>query len=99
MSAQPSVGSWLFLQFLDPIHSLQDFFDGESARRKSSAYSQIITIQTIIPQVLLEPATSVFDRVKTVHASDRAALKIGRSTIHCETIGEIYLLYFEALIC
>jgi hypothetical protein len=39
MALQP-FGPWPLFQFLNPIHSLQDSFDGGSARRKASTYTQ-----------------------------------------------------------
>jgi hypothetical protein len=43
MVLHPLVGPWLRFQFLDPIHSRKDSLDGESARRKVSAYTQYNT--------------------------------------------------------
>jgi hypothetical protein len=40
MALQPYVGHWPLFQFLDPIHSRQDSFDGGSAHRKASTYTQ-----------------------------------------------------------
>jgi hypothetical protein len=47
--------------------------DGASACRKASTYTQNKPTQTSMPPVGFEPTTPVFERVKTVHALDRAA--------------------------
>jgi hypothetical protein len=40
MALQPFVGPWQLFKFLDPTHSQQGSFDGGSARRKASTYTQ-----------------------------------------------------------
>jgi hypothetical protein len=40
MALRPFVGTWPVFQFLEPIHSLSESFDGGSARRKASTYTQ-----------------------------------------------------------
>jgi hypothetical protein len=40
MALQPFVRPWTFFQFPYPIHSRQDSFDGGSACRKASTYTQ-----------------------------------------------------------
>jgi hypothetical protein len=69
MALQSDVGIWLPFKFLYLLHSQQDSLDGGSARRKAATYTQDSTNpQTSMPQVGLEPTTSVFERAKTVHA-------------------------------
>jgi hypothetical protein len=59
-------------QFRNPRHSQQDSLDRGAARRKARC------TQTSIPRLGLEPTTTVFERAKAVHASDRAATVIGQ---------------------
>jgi hypothetical protein len=51
--------------------------DGGSARRKAAIYTQNKRTYTAMPLVEFEPTNPVFERVKTVHALDRAATVIG----------------------
>jgi hypothetical protein len=46
-----------------------------------TAQTQNKSTQTSTPQVGFEPTISVFERAKTVHASDRAAIVIGMESI------------------
>jgi hypothetical protein len=46
---QPFVGPWPLFQFLNPIHSRQDFLDAESGRRKAAIYTQNKRTQTSMP--------------------------------------------------
>jgi hypothetical protein len=54
--------------------------------------TQKIRTQTSMPQVGLEPTIPAFERAKTVHASDRAAIVIGcqytHRLIYCRTRGQ-----------
>jgi hypothetical protein len=83
----PFVGPWPLFQFLNPIHSRDDFLGGGSARRKAAAFTQNNTktkethrdvhalsgIRTQNPSV----------RAKTVHTLDRAATEIGGAIPPC----------------
>jgi hypothetical protein len=40
MALQPSLGTWLLFQFLNPVHNLLNHLDGGSARRKAAAYTR-----------------------------------------------------------
>jgi hypothetical protein len=66
-----------FFHFHDPVHSWYDSLGGGSAHHKASTYTQdnISRINTEISMAGLgfEPTAPVFERVKTVHALDRAA--------------------------
>jgi hypothetical protein len=58
--------------------------DGGSARRKAATLTQTQnkSTQTYTPRVRFEPTTPVFERAKTVHASDHAATVIGFTALH-----------------
>jgi hypothetical protein len=71
-----SFGPWPLFQFLSPIRSRYDSLDGGSARRKAATYTQNKRTQTSMPRVGLEPTIPVLERVKTVHALDRATTLI-----------------------
>jgi hypothetical protein len=51
--------------------------DGGSASRKAATYTQNKLTETSMPRMGFEPTIPVFERAKTVHASDRAATVIG----------------------
>jgi hypothetical protein len=55
--------------------------DRGSAYRKAAAYTQNNTnTQTSMPRVGFGPSFPVFDRAKTVHALNRSATVMGRSS-------------------
>jgi hypothetical protein len=45
MALQPFVGPWPPFQFLDPIHSRYNSFDGGSAQRKASTHTENINTE------------------------------------------------------
>jgi hypothetical protein len=73
------VGLGQLFQLLDLLHSRLESVDGGSARRKAHTrlHKQNKRTQTHMPQVGLEPRIPVFERAKTVDASDRVAAVVG----------------------
>jgi hypothetical protein len=61
-----------------------------SARRKAATYTKIKRTETLMHRVGFEPTILVFERAKTVHASDRAA------TVISACITWIMLKYFAS---
>jgi hypothetical protein len=85
MALQP-FGPWPLFQFLHLINSRQNSLDGGSACRKAATYTHNYTnrinAQTSMPRVGFKPTTPVFERAKTVHASDRAATVNGAWAVY-----------------
>jgi hypothetical protein len=75
MALQPFVGPWPLFRFLI-LYTV-----GRTPWTRDQLVARPLpkrrTTQTQIPWVGFEPTTPVFERVKTVHASDRAATVIG----------------------
>jgi hypothetical protein len=69
-------GPWPLFSFLVYTQSVGPLGRG-SSRRKGATYFQNKRTKTSMPRVGLEPTIPVFERVKTVHALDRAAIAIG----------------------
>jgi hypothetical protein len=77
-----SVGPWLLLQFLNPIHSRYDPWTGDQPVIRpipthGTTQTQNKPIQLSMPWVGFEPTIPAFKRVKTVHVFDRVATVMG----------------------
>jgi hypothetical protein len=68
----PSLDPGWFFSFVIVYIVGRTLWNGGSARRKADTCTQ-----TCMPWVRFEPTTPLFERSKTVHASDRAATVIG----------------------
>jgi hypothetical protein len=65
------------------MYSRKDSLDGRSPRRKAATYTQNNTTQnkrtqTPMSRVGFEPTIQMFERAKTVHALDSAAIVISK---------------------
>jgi hypothetical protein len=99
---QHPFGHWPLFQFRNRIHRQQDSLDWRSAHYKAATLSTHRTTQwqnksrqTSVPWVGFESTMPVFERAKTVHVLDRAAIVIGVISTH------YYLrnLYFIVYLC
>jgi hypothetical protein len=94
MALQPFVGPWpFFFRLLDPYTVGRTPWTGDQPVARPLS-TQNKPTQTSIPQVEFEPTIPAFERTKTVHALDCAAILIGRYTwISMQTCFVILVLY------
>jgi hypothetical protein len=81
MALQPFVGPWPLFRFFNPYTVGRSPWTGDQpVARPLPTHRTIQTqnkrTQTSMPRVGLEPTIRVFERMKTVHALDRAATVI-----------------------
>jgi hypothetical protein len=92
MSLEPFVWPRPLFQFLDLLHSRQDYWFGvQPAARplptRRTTQTQNKRTQTFMPRLGFEHTIPAFERMKTVHALDRAATVIG-------TVADLAILIY-----
>jgi hypothetical protein len=85
MVLQPFVGPWPLFQFLNLFTQFVRLLvwgirPSQGRYLHTEQHTQNKRTQTSMPEVGFEPTTPVFERAKTVHASDGGATVIGSLT-------------------